>query len=989
MPNFTLLWICLLCFGAAKKTCYFTLSTGSAGLRCSGCSEDHWMCDFPKPDDINHTMADFDNKNILGINELSMADCFIKTLYPGTFEFKTFVEVQRLYLNNNRISELPENLFHPATLINLKFLNLNRNRITYLSPKLFIHLPALQHLELGYNKLKTFEPGLFISNPIWLLELSGNNIELLPNNFFVGNISFSLRDLKLNMNKLRYIPGCLFQPNKDASKIVFPQLQVLDLGNNNLPELPNLFNLTNWSFLRIFDVRNNSISSIHPSIFHSMFLQNLTEIDVSYNRLVTLPQNLFHNPALANLRSLKLAENKIMFLPDELFHSPYLINLRKIDLAYNQIGKIPSNCFQNEALKNLEFIYLNSNNITSVTEEMFPRKLHGICMLNLANNKISSMGDLAPNILQNMIDKLGYFCKLDASYNRLSVQDTNFIQVRRESQFTINGYLDVSHNNINKFEVTSNFNKISHLPYVTVPFEENWMETSHNPVFSILNLVKAAFLDTDLNHIDRESLSTVINNLSERKLIRLHVLVKAFPYEYHCNCDMLKYLKLQSLTSFRKHLAHIEYYSKKRRRGYKFLKDTNLNKLKCGSPEHLRGKYLDELEVTDLQCEHSGCTDNKMCTCVETPYNNTVRINCTRAEMTQIPFFKQMMTNIEIYLGSNAITEFPILPILISVHVILLDLSYNLITNIPHTLFTHYTNMRILNLAENHLITIPSDKEWTKMNSLFFLEVLGNPFACSCSELQLKSIIISLNAKAIIRNIESIKCFTPGAVKGRVIYNLPDHLFGCKYINLVLIFSLTLSLLLFLLVVVFIAYVFRYYIGLFLFINFGWRFCYSYTKDETLYDTFISYSSKDSDWVIEKLMNPLENLNPPYNLCLHERDFVVGVPICDNITKSIEGSKCTICVVSKNWLESDWCQFEFRVAHCLATVEKKTRLLVILKEEIPKDKIEGDLKFYMKTFTYLDSAHPLFWSRLLNDLPRPDVEDVREENDQRDVIELT
>ena len=76
-------------------------------------------------------------------------------------------------------------------------------------------------------------------------------------------------------------------------------------------------------------------------------------------------------------------------------------------------------------------------------------------------------------------------------------------------------------------------------------------------------------------------------------------------------------------------------------------------------------------------------------------------------------------------------------------------------------------------------------------------------------------------------------------------------------------------------------------------------------------DAFISYSSKDSDWVIDQLMNSLENLHTPYNLCLHERDFLIGEPICDNIRKAVhvESSKCTICVVSENWLESDWCQF--------------------------------------------------------------------------------
>ena len=102
----------------------------------------------------------------------------------------------------------------------------------------------------------------------------------------------------------------------------------------------------------------------------------------------------------------------------------------------------------------------------------------------------------------------------------------------------------------------------------------------------------------------------------------------------------------------------------------------------------------------------------------------------------------------------------------------------------------------------------------------------------------------------------------------------------------------------------------------------------------------------------------------------------------------MNGSKYTICVVSKNWLESDWCQFEFRVAHSMATVEKKIRLLVILKEEIPKNKSTGDLKFYMRTFTYLDAAQPLFWSRLLNDLPKPDRDETREADDGSERIPL-
>ena len=474
-------------------------------------------------------------------------------------------------------------------------------------------------------------------------------------------------------------------------------------------------------------------------------------------------------------------------------------------------------------------------------------------------------------------------------------------------------------------------------------------------------------------------------------MLRLHTLIKAFPYYYNCNCDMLKYLDMQTLDSFKKAMNRYEEEAE-------ILSDISMyernelklsfNSLKCGSPAHLYGRYLENVNKTELQCENTVCTDNINCNCIETPYNNTLRINCNKTKIRQMPFINHNFSNLELYLGFNKIDTFPGNNIETFIQVTWFDLSNNFITDIPRIIFSYFPKLRVLNMARNRLALIPSEDQWRRMSSLETLRLSGNQFPCNCSGLKLKETLKTLITRNIIKDVHNIKCFIPLKMKDKVIYNLPDSEFGCPFINLVLTVTLALSFLLFVLSVIFVVYIFRYYIRLFLFIHFGWRFFYTYTSDETMYDVFISYSSKDSDWVIDKLLNPLESQDPPYNVCLHERDFLIGIPICDNIEKAIEGSKCTICVVSNNWLESDWCQYEFRVAHCVATVEKQSRLIVILMEEIPKDKIKGDLKYYMKTFTYLDSAHPLFWSRLLNDLPRPDVAEQRDEHENRDMVEL-
>ena len=914
----------------------------------------------------------------------------IKELPPELFYSTNWYSLKRLFLEYNNLISLPSRAFYPLHLqnvtkndstssslntwttgyknvINLEYLSLHHNQITHLSPKQFLHLQKLNHLDLSFNSIRSkhLVPGLFTSDSLITLDLSGNRLEKVPGNLFAGNISVTLKVLLLDGNRLTEVPQCLYHSN--ASKAVFSKLEVINLSQNDIKHLPTeLFNSTSWSSLKTIYLRGNNISSLSDGIFYSSYLYSLAKIDLSYNTLKTMPRYLFQNPALSNLKKLKFHHNQITFLPKELFDSPYLKNVIGIKLSHNRIKSIPENFFKH--LTRLENIDLRNNKIKHFSQIMLPKRLHQICKLDLSHNEITSTGELVRTVLRKSHLLNSKKCKLDLSHNSLTVQETHFFPLSTEpkqNRIQIQGTLDLSNNKISKFEVAT----CESVPLFSIKVfrKRDWLHAQGNKVFSVVNLVKAA-LHINLNHIKLgSSCLNTTKLLTSIEMHRLIIFITVFKYEYDCNCDMLKYLELHSSDYFvkaaEKYKRQSHYWDK-----YAFIR------LKCGSPRHLRGQFLFQVNKIELQCKHFRCTHNRMCKCTETPHNRTVRINCTKSNNKLMPpIFKQKSSKLEIYMGFNSIQQFPIADISISLHVILLDLSFNCITNIPSAFFINYPNITHLNLVGNHLTTISSKDEWKMINSLVVIELKGNNFICNCSGLQLKVILTWLNARqgTTVAHLNQIKCSSPSSVKDKVIYNLPNSSFGCPFVNLVLILTLTLSLLLFILVVLFLVYFFRYYINLFLFIHFGWRFCYSYTKDETVYDAFISYSAEDRDWVIDQLMNPLENLDPPYNLCLHERDFLVGVPICDNITRAIEGSKCTICVVSKNWLESDWCQFEFRVAHCLATVEKKTRLLVILKEEIPKDEIKGELKFYIKTFTYLDSAHPLFWSRLLNDLPIP------------------
>ncbi|XP_055759045.1 toll-like receptor 13 [Salvelinus fontinalis] len=128
-------------------------------------------------------------------------------------------------------------------------------------------------------------------------------------------------------------------------------------------------------------------------------------------------------------------------------------------------------------------------------------------------------------------------------------------------------------------------------------------------------------------------------------------------------------------------------------------------------------------------------------------------------------------------------------------------------------------------------------------------------------------------------------------------------------VGFVLFLSTSVSLLLFLLVVL-LRQLAREYLLAFCHIILAWleavrrpnprgRYCY---------DAFVSYSGRDERWVVEQLLPGMEQKEPPFlRLCLHSRDFQLGKDIVDNITDSLYGSHYTVCVVSRNYLRSNWC----------------------------------------------------------------------------------
>jgi hypothetical protein len=149
------------------------------------------------------------------------------------------------------------------------------------------------------------------------------------------------------------------------------------------------------------------------------------------------------------------------------------------------------------------------------------------------------------------------------------------------------------------------------------------------------------------------------------------------------------------------------------------------------------------------------------------------------------------------------------------------------------------------------------------------------------------------------------------------------------------------------------------------------------------YDIFMSYSDHNREWVLNSLLPNLE-YKSKVKVCLHERDFQVGISILENIISSIDQSRCILLVISKSFLRSRWCQFELHLAQHRLLETRREELILLFLEEIPKTKRPKTLQYLMKTKTYLlwpkgDDAEEqkLFWKRLHYAILRNTVEKAK------------
>ncbi|XP_021252167.1 toll-like receptor 6 [Numida meleagris] len=347
----------------------------------------------------------------------------------------------------------------------------------------------------------------------------------------------------------------------------------------------------------------------------------------------------------------------------------------------------------------------------------------------------------------------------------------------------------------------------------------------------------------------------------------------------------------------------------------------------------------------------------------------------------------------ELDLSSNQLTEsvFECLPVNIS----RLDLQNNQIASVPKGI-AELNSLKELNLASNRLADLPGCRAFVGLQILniernliltpsadFFescpsvkeLQAGQNPFKCSC-ELQDFLHLERQSGGKLSGWPEAYVCQYPEDLSGTQLKDFHLTELACNT-TLLLVTALLLTLVL-VAVVAFLCI----YLDVPWYVRMLWQ--WTQTKRRAWHDSpeeresglqfhaFISYSERDSLWVKNELIPNLEKGEGCIRLCQHERNFIPGKSIVENIINCIEKSYRSIFVLSPNFVQSEWCHYELYFAHHKLFSENSNSLILILLEPIPSYVIPAryhKLKALMAKRTYLEwpkerSKHALFWANL-------------------------
>ncbi|XP_021557335.1 toll-like receptor 6 [Neomonachus schauinslandi] len=724
-----------------------------------------------------------------------------------------------------------------------------------------------------------------------------------------------------------------------------PKTKILDLSQNNISEL-HISDMSYLSGLKVLKLSHNRIWCLDFSIFK--FNQDLEYLDLSHNQLQNISCHL-----ITSLKHLDLSFNDFDVLPickefGNLTQLHFLglsaTKLRQLDLlpiahlhlSYILLDLEGYSAKETESLQILNTKTLNlvfhPNQLFSVQVNISVNSLECLQLTNIKLNN-SNCGVLIKFLsgLTRGPTLLNFTLKHVKTTWKCLVRIFQFLWPKPVEYLNIYNLTVVERIDKEDFHYSKTALKalkIEHVKNEVFIFSQTAVYT----IFSEMNIMMLTISDTPFIHMLCPPPSNTFKFLNFTQNV--------FTDSVFQNCSQL--VRLETLI-LRK------------------------NKLKDLYKVGLMTKHMTSLEILDVS-------------------GNSLEYDRHDGDCTWVGSI------VVLNLSSNILADsvFRCLPPKVKV----LDLHDNRIRSIPKPIMK-LEALQELNVASNSLAHLPDCDTFSSLSVLiidsnsisnpsadFFqscqkirsIRAGNNPFQCTCELREFVQSLGQVSSEVVEGWPDSYKCGYPENYKGTLLKDFHVSQLSCNTTLLLVTIGITVLVLTLTVTALCIYFDLPWYLRMVCQWTQTRRRARNIPLEElqrTLqFHAFISYSEHDSAWVKNELVPCLEKED--IRICLHERNFVPGKSIVENIINCIERSYKSIFVLSPNFVQSEWCHYELYFAHHNLFHEGSNNLILILLEPIPQNCIPSKyhkLKALMTQRTYLEwpkekSKHGLFWANI-------------------------
>ncbi|VDI65934.1 Hypothetical predicted protein [Mytilus galloprovincialis] len=780
-----------------------------------------------------------------------------------------------------------------------------------------------------------------------------------------------IEELSFMENKIQVIPDQAFYNLTNLLK--------LDLSNNEIYELKNLSfkGLTN---LRSLNLQNNRLdaSMANLNIHVLKPLENLISLNIKQNLFGNFQPNL---TLLVSLRSLGMDFNsndtgKI----SESFYS--MKTLRELDLS-GLTGNCSVRSLTNESFKyipQIEHLSLSGCRIKHINKGTF-QQLKNISTLNISNNTC-----LKFEVLENVTYDLQFSAIKVLKFNKIhKVFDMNTMLRTSQIKYLTNTSIKEMHGDSNRLQqieigallflpktldyVSARDNQFSYGPYLwdmlrisLKMFNISHMFTFHredeHPEKCSYDIVckKEPATESKMKYSMENSDQTfqatplpIPHQLTSLNYSSCHLHYSILAYNLTKNNLRNVDLSNNLLTSWIGPIYNV-----------KNLKYLDLSSNFCSNVSNFFfSKDFGRLEELYLQNNILGYSlpyDNKGNILQNLTHLKTINLSQNKIQRLSKDFFKFQLKIERI------------------------DLSENTFESIDFDI-GHLKCLKYLNLKNNRISYLSASAILQlvyigNLNHNFKIDLSQNDFLCTCETINFVQWLVSTTVKLIGKKSYTCQLSDLTLVPIENIDEFYDTLSKDCLSKIPIIVALVASVSS-VLIIICSGLIYRY----------RWKLRYAYymikirshkkmvlvenDDDKSyMYGAFVSYADEDGTFVHKQLLTKLEKEHGIL-LCLHKRNFLPGNDIATNITSAIHNSRKTIIIMSRNFLKSYWCMFEYNMARMESIYERSHEnvLFLIFIDQMKSKELPLHILELVQSQSYIEYPNDeygdtVFWDQI-------------------------